>query len=362
MERSELKILIVDDIPENLQVVASTLEPEGYQLRFAEDGESALEAAAEETIDLILLDIMMPGMDGFEVCQRLKSNPETHEIPIIFITAKADNESTVKGFRAGGVDYVTKPFQVEELRARVGTHLRLRQREIELEELNQAKDRFLSVLSHDLKIPMRGINGFLGVMQEQFEQMSIAELRENLRLLSQAADNFTNMVQNMLGYSSIQSGLAAFRPDELELNPILEEVVSMFAVDGEQKGIEWLVEADRDSRVFADLEMTQSVLRNLVANAVKYSDENGVIRLSAVADDADVIISVEDEGCGISEDNLTNLFELDRDVKEIGARGEIASGMGLVLARECVERHGGRIWVESDLERGTRVSFTLPSM
>lgn len=362
MERSELKILIVDDIPENLQVVASTLEPEGYQLRFAEDGESALEAVAGEAIDLILLDIMMPGMDGFEVCARLKSNPETHEVPIIFITAKADNESIVKGFRAGGVDYVTKPFQVEELRARVGTHLKLRQREIELEQLNQAKDRFMSVLSHDLKIPMRGINGFLGVMQEQFEQMSIAELRENLRLLSQAADNFTSMVQNLLGYSSIQSGLAAFRPDELELAPIFEDVARMFSVDGERKGIVWTLDAEEDSRVFADLEMTQSILRNLVSNAVKYCDAEGAIRISARPDDTEMVIIVEDDGCGISEENLATLFNLDRDVKEIGARGEITSGMGLVLAKECVERHGGRIWVESDFDKGTRVSFTLPSM
>ncbi len=362
IEYSERKILIVDDIPENLQVVANTLESEGYQLRFAEDGESALEAVSGEQIDLILLDIMMPGMDGFEVCARIKANPETYEIPIIFITAKADTDSIIKGFRAGGVDYVTKPFQVEELRARVNTHLRLRSRELELEQLNGAKDHFLSILSHDLKIPMRSVRSFLDLMIEEFEQMSIAELRENLRLLNHSAASFDSLVQNLLGYSSIQAGIASFHPDVLELAPIAEEIVTLFTSDAAPKALQWSLEIPEQSSILADLEMTQSILRNLIANAIKYCEIGGTIRISAQPDDTELVICVEDDGCGIGEEQLATLFTLNREVKKIGSRGELTSGMGLLLAKECVERHSGRIWIESTPNVGTRVFFTLPNM
>jgi len=150
-------ILIVDDVAKNIQLVAKFLTHEGYNLFFAQSGESAIKQIAARTFDLILLDIMMPGMDGFEVCRKIKNQDKSKDIPVIFLTAKTDDEVIVKGFDIGGVDYITKPFNPIELIARVKTHLQMRSRELELEELNNTKDTLLSVISHDLRTPFFNI-------------------------------------------------------------------------------------------------------------------------------------------------------------------------------------------------------------
>ena len=163
-ENKKSSILIVDDVAKNIQLVAKFLTQEGYTLHFAQNGVSAMELVDREDFDLILLDVMMPGMDGFTVCEKLKQNPLTASIPIVFLTAKADDEAITKGFELGGVDYITKPFNPAELIARVKTHIKLEQRKQRFQELNATKDTLLSVISHDLKTPFHQIIGILYVI------------------------------------------------------------------------------------------------------------------------------------------------------------------------------------------------------
>jgi signal transduction histidine kinase len=360
IEKNGLKILIVDDTPANLLVMAKTLENEGYEMRFSEDGASALAIVKKASFDLILLDVMMPKMDGFEVCQHLKADPTTANIPVIFITAKTDVDSIVRGFTVGGVDYVTKPFQVEELRARVGTHLSLRLREQELRQLNATKDKFIGILAHELKIPLGGIKGFITLLDEQFEQFSVADIRENIRLTRDAIENVFALIENLLNWSSLQMGPVVFRPSIFELCEVLTGIIrecedsaihKHIALDFQSKGELW---------VQADVEMVESIVRNLIANAIKFGRKDGLARVLAAEREEDILVTVEDDGSGIAAEDVPKLFRLDTEVKQIGTYGEVGTGMGLILAKGYVDRHGGRIWLESEIEKGTKVFFTLP--
>ena len=353
-------ILIVDDVPENLQVIVHSLEPYEYAIHSAENGRDALAIAASEKLDLILLDVMMPDMDGFAVCEHLKADPATAETPVIFITAKTDTNSMVRGFKAGGVDYITKPLQVDERRARGDTHLRLCRRERKLKEPNAAKDRFISIISHEMKAPLGGINAFLATMEEQFETMSITEIWENLHLLRQASDNFMELVNNLLDWSTIQVGMTSYRPHDIELIPVTEDIQRLFEIETQRNGMRWEIEMPENIQAHADLEMVETILRNLVSNAVKYSWDNGLVRIKASEDEQEITICIEDTGRGIASDDQKKLFRLDEGFKLAGCRGEMGTGMGLILCKECVDRHSGRIWVESEIDLGTKVCFTLP--
>jgi len=165
----KFKVLIVDDVPKNIQLAGSILQKEGYHISFANNGETALNLTKTNDFDLILLDIMMPEMDGFEVCGQLKQKPETRDIPIIFLTAKTGTESTIKGFEIGAVDYVTKPFNEKELLARVRTHLELRDAQKNLREANATKDKFFSIIAHDLKNPFNALLGLSKLLLQNFD-------------------------------------------------------------------------------------------------------------------------------------------------------------------------------------------------
>lgn len=360
IEKSSLKILIVDDTPENLLVIAKTLEPEGYEMRFSQDGANALSIAKEANFDLIILDVMMPNMDGFEVCQKLKANPLTANIPIIFITAKTDTESVIKGFDVGGVDYLTKPFHVGELRARVGTHLKLRSRELELHKLNATKDKFIAIIAHELKIPLGGIKGFITALNEQFEQFSIADIRENINLVKDAIENLSALVENLLNWSILQIGQGLYRPNDFELNSIVYDMVHLYDSYAAHKQITLDVQMQGDFWVYADVDMVEVVLRNLLSNAIKYGHKNGLVHVSIQEQNKEILVTIEDNGIGIAEEKCQNLFRLDSKIKELGTYGEVGTGMGLILAKEYVERHGGRIWIKSKIEEGTQAGFTLP--
>lgn len=360
IENNNLKILIVDDTPENLLIIAKTLEPEGYEMRFSQDGMNALSIAKEVDFDLIVLDIMMPNMDGFEVCRRLKADPATTHIPVIFITAKTDIESIIKGFNIGGVDYLTKPFNINELRVRVSTHLKLRLRELELQKLNATKDKFIAIIAHELKIPLGGIKGFVTALNEQFENFSIADIRENITLVKEAIENLSALVENLLNWSNLQVGHSLYCPNKLELNSIIYEMVHLYDSYAAHKEISLNFQMQGSFWVYADIAMLEIVLRNLMSNAIKYGRKKGFVRIIVIEQEKDVLITIEDNGIGITDEKLQKLFRLDNAIKETGTNGEVGTGMGLILAKEYVERHNGRIWIKSAIEKGTQVYFTLP--
>jgi len=354
--------LIVDDTPENLLIISKILEPEGYEMRFSQDGATALAIAKEISLDLIILDVMMPNMDGFEVCQRLKAEPATANVPIIFVTAKTDTQSIIKGFEVGGVDYLTKPFNIGELKARIGTQLKLRLHERELQQLNATKDKFIAIIAHELKIPLGGIRGFIKVMTEQFDLCSIADIRENITLVREAIENLSALVENLLNWSNLQIKPITYRPSDIELNSVITDIIHTFKAEIIYKRINIEVQVYNELYVYADIEMIELVLQNLVSNAIKFCHKHGLVQISANEQEQEITISVEDNGIGIEAEDIQKLFRLDVEFKRTGTYGEVGSGMGLILAKEYVTRHGGRIWIESKVNQGTKVFFTLPKI
>jgi CheY-like chemotaxis protein len=200
------RILVVDDISKNLQVVGTMLRNEGYEVMPAGSGAQALERVSVRLPDLILLDLMMPEMDGLETCHRLKADPLTRQIPVIFLTASNEMEHLVKGFELGAVDYVTKPFNPPELLARVRTHLELKHARQRLREMNDEKNEFMGIAAHDLRNPLSAIKGYSEMMIEDARALQHRELEENGRQVLDAASRMAEIVQNLLDANRIERG------------------------------------------------------------------------------------------------------------------------------------------------------------
>ena len=361
-------ILVVDDIGANLKLLGDILNGGGYHIRPVTDGEMALKVAEKETPGLILLDIMMPGMNGYKVCRQLKENPGLKEVPVIFISALSDSYDIVKALNLGGVDYITKPFQAEEVIARVNTHYKLYQQSLELkkqrkelQELNATKDKFFSIIAHDLRGPFNGFLGLTQLMAEELENLTSEEIKDfTLSMRNSAADMF-RLLENLLEWARMQQGLITFNREIAQLAPIVDESIAIILEPAKIKGIEINLDIPDDITVFADRNILQTVIRNIVSNAVKFTPKGGRIRVSAkAANHSNIEISIKDTGIGMSNKMIDDLFRLDVQTNRKGTDGEPSTGLGLLLCKDFIEKHGGKIWVESEEGKGSTFRFTLP--
>lgn len=561
---SNESILIVDDKPGNLHLLAAILERYGYRLRLLTEGQAVMRAVLELPPDLILLDIMMPDIDGFEVCRQLKADERTRDIPVIFLSALTDLSEKIKAFSLGAVDYITKPFQQEEVLLRVKTQLALKkaqsqlqthnfrlqqevheralaekilqqrnrelgllnhfgqmlgsslelhdvlstalqevqalvqavsvsiwlltkdrrelecreilgpgseqlrharlpigggitgwvaehgesvvssdiledprhhkmvgssnnapvrsmlsvplkvksqvigvlnlvdpregrftkedlqfiepiaasaamaienarlyttaQQEIaertrveaELREANASKDKFFSIISHDLRSPLNTMMGFAELLINRVEHDTKDEIKRRAEKIHISAKRLHTLLENLLTWARIQRGALEHQPETFDLSEIADEILDLFGENAEhnQVTLEHTISSETD--VYADYSMTHTVLRNLVSNALKFTPSGGSVRLSACRVEQHVEVSVADTGVGIPQADIAQLFRIDAHYTHVGAHGETGTGLGLVLCKELVEKNGGRIWVESEPGSGTRFYFTLP--
>lgn len=352
-------ILIVDDVPKNLQVLGTILKKIDCELAVALNGEQALNTVGRIKPDLILLDIMMPGMDGYEVCRRLKANEETSNIPVIFLSARNETEDVVKGFELGAVDYISKPILGVELLTRVKTNLALKQLKDELQEQLIAKNKFFSIISHDLLGSFGIILSFIQLLQKNRKKLPEREITELLADIESSAQNSLDLLENLLEWARSQSGGIRFKPVELNLEAIIGDIFkSMF--DVAQKKQIALKSTVNGQSVFADRNMLMLIFRNLVSNAVKFTSSGGKVTIDAVQENNSVKISVIDNGVGIEHSKIEQLFKIDNKVSTPGTDNEQGNGLGLILCREFLQYHNGRIGVESTPKNGTTVWFTLP--
>lgn len=356
-------ILIVDDVETNLQLLGNILQEQNFDVSFASNGYDALSILETELPDLILLDVMMPEMDGFEVCERVNSNPRTKDIPIIFLTAKAETEEILKGFDLGAVDYVTKPFNSAELLARVKTHLTLKRAKEELWESNLTKSKFFAIITNDLKDSVVGVRGLSKFLLEDLQNNFTEDSIKIAKTLNNDANRLFNFLENLMEWANIQTGKITYNPDNYLLNPIIERNLSYF-----QDQIEYLKELEvennisLESIVYTDKVMLNVIINKLLSNAIKYSNKFGKITIDAKLNDDNIEISVEDNGVGIEPEKIDSLFNLDNPFpKTVGTMEEGGTGLGLLICRELVSRIGGKIWIESKKNAGTKVSFTVPT-
>lgn len=353
-------ILIVDDNPTNLRVLVSYLQIKGYKTLVATSGERAVQQLEHHTPDLILLDVMMPGIDGFETCARIKANPNTAEIPIIFMTALTDVEHKLAGFEAGAVDYITKPFQHAEVSARVNTHLMMQRQKRALAELNATKDKFFSVIGHDLRGPFTVLLGFSEIFADPERELSKQQRQRFGQLIHQSARNAYNLLENLLDWARLQRGIIEFEPIYIDLARTVEEAFQLLKYGAEMKKVTMAHDIDPALRVLADPNMLSTIVRNLLSNAIKFTDAEGVV--SVTADDSGdmVCIAVKDTGIGIAPEDRKKILTNTMPLSTHGTRGEHGTGLGLILCREFVTRHGGTMRLDSVVDGGSTFSFTLP--
>ncbi len=358
---SDSRILIVDDVPQNITIAQAILKKDGYYIKTAGDGETALRIVSEENIDLVLLDIMMPEMDGFTVAEKLQNSSTTRDIPIIFLTARNDTESITRAFRTGAVDYITKPFRGEELRMRVKTHLRLRHTQRALQEANASKDRFFSIIAHDLRSPFTALVGMSQYLAKGIDTLDAKTAKEFLEGMHRSSKNAFNLLENLLEWSRMQTGRLPMSPKKVNLYEILEDNLSLLWVNVENKDITVENKLGREETAWADENAVNTVFRNLLSNAVKFTPKEGVISIYSRRTEEGVVVTVEDSGVGMDQETLNSLFRIGvRSNSTRGTEKEKGTGLGLILCRDFVERNGGTLSVESEPGRGSKFSFTLP--
>lgn len=354
-------ILIVDDIPDNLRVLSNLLKENGYRTRPVPNGKLALQVAEKEMPDLILLDIMMPDMDGFEVSNQLKKNKKLKDIPVIFISALNEPKDIVRALSSGGVDYITKPFNAKEVHARVATHLKIRWQNKELERLNAEKDRFISILAHDMRNPLAGYVALTDLLADKSLDIPCDQKEEMMKEVNRSSHNILGLLNNLLEWSQISRGNTHFDQQILDLNNEIHTSLMTSFDQAKKKNIILTIEVPTTHKVYADSHMLQAIVRNLVSNAIKFTPAHGTIKISSIInDDHFLAISVKDNGIGIPKEIQDMLFQIEAHIGRSGTEGELSSGLGLLLCKEFVDAHGGKIWVESEIGQGSTFSFTIP--
>jgi len=361
------KILIIDDIAANIQVAANTLKKKNFNISYAKSGKLGIERANKISFDLILLDIMMPEMDGYQVCDILKNNEKTKEIPIIFLTAKIDEESIKKGFEHGGVDYISKPFKINELLARVNAHITLKitqekyiKLNNELQIANKSKDRLLSIIAHDLRNPFSVLITFSKLLLDTYDDFSKKDTIKYLKTFYQTSKSGFNLLDNLLKWSKSQSGIINFEPKEIDLHILSEETITLLSSQARSKNISLENNVAQKSYVIADMNMILTVFRNLISNAIKFTKEGGKVKIYGNNDKEKYKIVVEDNGVGMSEDDIEKIFRIDIKHMKSGTSGERGTGLGIVLCKEFIEKNNGKIYAESKIGEGSKFIFTLP--
>jgi two-component system sensor histidine kinase/response regulator len=362
-EKKHSRVLIVDDTLKNIQVLGTVLREEGYQINVAQDGLQALTAVGNVAPDLILLDIMMPNLDGYETCKRLKEDPATHDIPVIFLTAKAETQDLVKGFELGAVDYVTKPFNTTELLVRVENHLTIRRLQQELEQRVEDIDRMNreheAFLRHELKNRITPILGYSDLLKMANENLP-DDQKEWVSVIYESAVDMTALIDEMKKLQDFEAGNFELLKLPFDLDALVKKVISdLETVYGDRVSI--CLEGSLEGTILGDATLLKGVFQNLIKNGLEH-----VVELEAESDrrvdvqlttgKGDVTVEVKNGGDPVPQEKVSTFFEkFNTERKEKGG-----TGLGTTYAYLVTQAHGGTISVVSSESEGTIVTVKLP--
>ena len=358
-------ILIVDDISTNIRMLAQILTEQGYNVRKALDGQMAITACQITLPDLILLDIMMPEMDGYAVCQHLKANEKTRHIPIIFISALDETFDKVKAFQIGAVDYITKPFHFEEVLVRVKNqltinqlHYQLVEQNVQLQKINAALKQFTIVASHDLQSPLQTIIINAELVKIKHQDILVPDAIDRIEKIINTGLKMKQLVQDLLAYSRLETSTK--KNELINCQTLLEEVLA---------NLESEIYASGASITYVELPILigdylqlMQLFQNLISNAIKFCRPGvpPIIKISATLQSKSIwLMGVHDNGIGIERENFERIFEVFQRLHT--SKEYPGNGIGISICKKIVEHHGGHIWVESEMGVGTTFYFTLPS-
>lgn len=363
---SDPLILIVDDLPENLAVLGNILRDEGYQIAVANCGPQAIKIASSRNPDLILLDIAMPDMDGLTTSCHIKENPETADIPVIFLTARTDSVDVLKGFKAGAVDYITKPFKAGELLVRVSTHIELKRsrdqiakQKAALDNLLETRKKLFSVITHDLKSPFAGLLTLINVMVECFDSYSKEEFKDSLSLIKETSDNIHSLMQNLTHWAKLNTNAIEYSPRTVNLLSLVKSTFGPLSINYLKKNIGLNINIPEETTLFTDPDLLRVVIYNLLSNAGKFSHHGSYVSVDYTTDATGPCITVTDSGTGMPQRQLDSLFNGGSVVSSPGTANESGSGIGLLLCREMIEKAGGSIHATSEPGKGSRFFIRL---
>lgn len=361
-------ILAVDDEQLNLELLRFILERNEYEFEGTSDDDYFFELLEQRIPDLILLDVIMPRIEGFELCEKIKGFKEYKDVPIIFLTGKVNVKDKVKGFEVGGVDYVTKPFNEQELVARIHTHVELirakkqiEEQAINLKQSNDLKDRMFSIIGHDLRSPLSAAKlkmDFImrGIVDPKGEDF----LDETIFGLLKTMDEALNLLQNLLGWAKSESDQIQMIPEKLDLNDLVEQTFRLLKLSSDHKKIEMQNNVPQDIFAFADNNMIKTVLRNILSNAIKFTPVEGVIKINSKLEKEKVVLEIEDNGNGISKADIKKILNPNEHFSKLGTEKEPGTGLGLVLCQNFVQKNGGTLKIRSEVGKGSTFYFDLP--
>ncbi len=361
-------ILAVDDEQLNLELLRFILERNHYEFVGTSDDDHFFELLEQRIPDLILLDVIMPRIEGFELCEKVKGFKQYKDVPIIFLTGKVNVKDKVKGFEVGGVDYVTKPFNEQELIARIQTHVELirakkqiEEQAINLKQSNDLKDRMFSIIGHDLRSPLSAAKlkmDFImrGIVDPKGENF----LDETIFGLLKTMDEALNLLQNLLGWAKSESDQIQMIPEKLDLNDLVEQTFRLLKLSSDHKKIEMQNNVPQDIFAFADNNMIKTVLRNILSNAIKFTPVEGVIKINSKPGKKKVILEIEDNGNGISKEDIKKILNPNEHFSKLGTEKEPGTGLGLVLCQNFVHKNGGTLKIRSEVGQGSIFYFDLP--
>ena len=368
LQGSKPKILCVDDEKKNLKLLKALLAPQGYEVMSAENGEAALEHLSSSLPDLVLLDVMMPKLDGYEVCKKIKSKKETQFLPVVMVTALREEEERIKGIEAGCDDFISKPFDKHELLARVKSLLRIKSMHDELQnsyaklnELQILKDNLVGLIVHD-------INNLLMITSINFHRAFIKregfseDIKRSLTIAGMHMDELAALVSDFVDIGRIEEGKISMNMEETDINALLSNAIEKMSPVAQYSGIDLKkVDSGQQLHFTLDRGLILRIMNNLILNAVKFTPKDGAIEVSAAIFENRLRLSVKDTGAGIPPEYKEKIFEKFSQTEGEQANFKKGKGLGLTFCKLVVEAHGGQIWVESELGKGSTFFVTLPA-
>ncbi|MDP3436663.1 MAG: hybrid sensor histidine kinase/response regulator [Bacteroidales bacterium] len=367
---SDFTILIVDDVDANVLLLKLLISKAGYKTLTAYNGKEALDIIIKQNPDLILLDIMMPIMDGHEVARQLKEMPDKAEIPIIFLSALNSTEDIVQGFKLGAADYVSKPFNKDELLTRINHQISLihakRTISSQTEELRRTilgRDKLYSVIAHDLRSPIASIRMVMEVLINGIQKESLdPDMYDLLIMANRLTDDSFTLLDNLLKWTKSQTGrLSTVYQDDVDVMNLVRGVVEVIRGVAKLKNITVNLSGSTSRIARLDIDMAKTALRNLLSNAVKFSYDGSEVEVVIKEEEDKVIVDVIDQGAGINKEKQKLLFKADTHFTSFGTGNEEGSGLGLLLCNEFVKRNGGELWFTSEEGKGSVFSFYIPT-